>query len=270
MSFQTNLSYCYDGTYYGFLSGVFESFRAKELPTDFFSEDSRQFSLYPVKWIQTDRKKANRVDVAVRTKLGNYCYELIRLGFLSCLVNKERSMLCFLHRAFRDGPKAANQIADDHVYRLTKAVRHLSNEAHLLKGFIRFSDIDGSLCAVITPKNHVLPVIANHFLDRYPNENFLIYDQTHREAFIYENRTISFLKNAAYMLPQSDETEAFYRKLWQNYYDTIAIEGRYNPRCRMTHMPKRYWENMTELGEGFRKKEQQKLKGDGVFPALAE
>ena len=84
MSFQTNLSYCYDGTYYGFLSGVFESFRAKELPTDFFSEDSRQFSLYPVKWIQTDRKKANRVDVAVRTKLGNYCYELIRLGFLSC------------------------------------------------------------------------------------------------------------------------------------------------------------------------------------------
>ena len=30
---------------------------------------------------------------------------------------------------------------------------------------------------------------------------------------------------------------------------TIAIEDRYNPKCRMTHMPKRYWENMTEFLE---------------------
>jgi hypothetical protein len=29
----------------------------------------------------------------------------------------------------------------------------------------------------------------------------------------------------------------------------VAIEGRENPRCRMTHMPKRYWENMVEMQE---------------------
>ena len=265
MSFQTNLSYCYDGTYRGFLSGVFESFRAKELPSDFFSEDSEQVSLYPVKWIQTDPVKSARVDKAVKEKLGDYCYELVRLGFLSCLPNRERTILCFLHRAFREGPKAANEISDEYVYRLTKAVRHLSNEAHLLKGFIRFSDIDGALCTVITPKNRVIPVIANHFLERYPRENFLIYDQTHKEALVYSDRTASFLKDVDYRLPGSDEKEGLYRALWQNYYDTIAVEGRYNPRCRMTHMPKRYWENMTELGDRFRKEEQKKLK-EGLMP----
>ena len=40
-----------------------------------------------------------------------------------------------------------------------------------------------------------------------------------------------------------------YRKLWRSFYDTIAIEGRYNPKCRLTHMPKRYWNMMTEFQE---------------------
>lgn len=44
-----------------------------------------------------------------------------------------------------------------------------------------------------------------------------------------------------------DETEASYRILWKRFYDTVAIKERYNPRCRMTNMPKRYWGTMTEF-----------------------
>ena len=43
------------------------------------------------------------------------------------------------------------------------------------------------------------------------------------------------------------EEELRYRAMWRKFYDTIAIEGRYNPRCRMTQMPKRYWGDMTEF-----------------------
>ena len=49
--------------------------------------------------------------------------------------------------------------------------------------------------------------------------------------------------------PPPDRTGAEYRALWKRFYDTIAIEGRLNPRCRMSHMPRRYWENMTEFTE---------------------
>ena len=45
--------------------------------------------------------------------------------------------------------------------------------------------------------------------------------------------------------------ELQYRQLWRAFYDTIAIEGRYNPKCRMTHMPKRYWAMMTEFREAW-------------------
>ena len=41
--------------------------------------------------------------------------------------------------------------------------------------------------------------------------------------------------------------EAQYRRLWKRFYDTIEIKERHNPRRRMSHMPKRYWETMTEF-----------------------
>ena len=44
-----------------------------------------------------------------------------------------------------------------------------------------------------------------------------------------------------------DQAELDYRRLWRRFYDTIAIEERRNPKCRMTHMPKRYWNTMTEF-----------------------
>ena len=33
------------------------------------------------------------------------------------------------------------------------------------------------------------------------------------------------------------------------FYDTIEVPGRRNHKCRMTHMPKRYWKHMTEFEE---------------------
>ena len=41
--------------------------------------------------------------------------------------------------------------------------------------------------------------------------------------------------------------EAQYRRLWKTFYDTIEIKERHNPKLRQTHMPKRYWETMTEF-----------------------
>ena len=50
-----------------------------------------------------------------------------------------------------------------------------------------------------------------------------------------------------FQMAPPDEKEANYRLLWKRFYDTIAIKERENPRCRMTQMPKRYWNTMTEF-----------------------
>ena len=45
------------------------------------------------------------------------------------------------------------------------------------------------------------------------------------------------------------EREREFRELWRRYFKTIAIEGRLNPKCQSTHMPKRYRHVMTEFME---------------------
>jgi probable DNA metabolism protein len=41
--------------------------------------------------------------------------------------------------------------------------------------------------------------------------------------------------------------EEAYRNLWRNYFDSMAIKERTNPRCQRNLMPARYWKNLPEM-----------------------
>lgn len=65
--------------------------------------------------------------------------------------------------------------------------RQVANEAHHYKGFVRFRELKNkTLFAKIEPKHAVLPCIAEHFVDRFPQENWVIYDKTHEVFLIHE------------------------------------------------------------------------------------
>lgn len=95
-------------------------------------------------------------------------------------------------------------LADDTVSRLTKAVRALKQESHKYTGFVRFSiSEDNTLTSIIEPKNSVLPLLAPHFCDRYPNESFLIYDKTHSQALVWHNRQKMIIPLDGFEQPQA-------------------------------------------------------------------
>ncbi|MPN37284.1 hypothetical protein SDC9_184800 [bioreactor metagenome] len=144
-------------------------------------------------------------------------------------------------------------LADETVNILFKAVRHLERESHLFKGFIRFSVTNQVLVAEIEPKNFVLPLLVQHFCERFPEEKFLIYDKKHGMALVYQPYKPLVIPVEELELPEPDQEEQAYRELWRVFYDTIAIPGRYNPQCRMNHMPKRYWKYLTEFTGTFQK-----------------
>jgi len=118
-----------------------------------------------------------------------------------------------------------------------------------LKGFIRFSVANQVLISEIGPKNFVLPLLKQHFMERYPEERFLIYDKTHQMGLLYQPYQSRIVPIDALEMPEFDETEIQFRQLWKLFYDTIEIKGRHNEKCRMTQMPKRYWAYMTEFQE---------------------
>lgn len=241
--------YTYDGTFNGFLTCVYESFVNKESPAHFSAPGDVQVSLYPERPVETHPAHAKRVRASLPKRLSPDGSLLATHAFLTCLPEREKHIYDFISLGYEWGPGVIQDLTNDRVLVLNRAVWHLRAEAHLLKGFIRFSEQDGVLAAEIEPKNRVLPLLRPHFCTRYPNERFLIYDRVHREGLFHQSGQWALVPLEALHLDAPDSVERGYRAMWRRFYDTIAIEGRYNPKCRMTHMPKRYWNTMTEFQE---------------------
>lgn len=247
MSYRTDIAYRYDGSFNGLMCCVFESFYSKEMPLGIFSPEDEQETLFELREIEADAEKAERVIESIPRKISLEAKSLVYHAFLTCLPEKELHILRFLHLGYRVGGKVTQMLTEPRVDVLNKAVQHLANEAHLLCGFVRFSEYDGALLSVIEPKNCVLPLLADHFSGRFPEETFMIYDKTHSYALVHQNGSCEIIRVDNLEIPEADANEESYRALWENFYNSIAIEGRYNPKCRMTHMPKRYWAHMTEF-----------------------
>ncbi len=230
-----------------FLTCVFDSYAHREEPMGFSAPGDGRLTLWPERRVETDQARARRVYRSLDQKLGAEGKRLVVQGFLTCLPERELHLWRFLRLGYEKGPGFTRDLAEPRVAAVWKAVRHLTGEAHLLKGFTRFSEIDGVLVGEIAPKNRVLPLLRPHFCARYPGENFALHDRTHREVLLHRPGKWAIVPAEDFSPGEPGEAELQYRRLWRRFYDAIAIEGRYNPRCRMTQMPKRYWGTMTEF-----------------------
>ena len=173
--------YYYDGSFNGFLCCVFDSYANKEVLTAIYCDEDAMPTLFASRSVRTERAHADRVLRKI-IKLSPYAAELLQKGFLTCLPEKELCLYRMVVKLLKDGPAFLRNFSDDTLYPVLSAVRHLDGEAHLLKGFVRFSELGGILGSEIEPKNRVLPILRNHFCARYQNEKFFIYDRTHKEA----------------------------------------------------------------------------------------
>ncbi|MBQ7492565.1 MAG: TIGR03915 family putative DNA repair protein [Clostridia bacterium] len=247
MSDRTDVVYQYDGSFEGMLCCVFRAFYQREDPLFIFSDGGNQATFLKTVFVPTEAEKAARVLRSIPAKLGTDALSCVELAFLSCMEEKEAAILAFLRLGYQNGSAVMRMLAEPCVHKVIAAARNVSGEAHLFKGFVRFSEYGGALAAEIAPKNHVLPLLGRHFQIRMPEQSFLIFDQTRKLALVCSGGQSMILPMEQAQLPAPSERELFYRRLWTRFYDAVGIEGRANPKCRMTHMPMRFWANMTEF-----------------------
>ncbi len=241
-----DIVYRYDGSFEGFLCCVFDSYVNKEVPCAFQDEAHLEQTLFPARWVGTDSRHARRILVSLE-KIDPWAKELVVKGFLTCASDREMLLYRFIRALYEVGRPLLRQLSDESILPLLKAVRHLDGEVHLLKGFVRFSEFEGTLAGEIRPKNRVLPLLRGHFCNRMMGETFLLYDRTHQEALVHQPGKWAIIPLESFQMAAPSAAEAQYRRLWKRFYDTIAIKERYNPKLRRTHMPQRYWETMTEF-----------------------
>ena len=255
---RTNLAYACDGSFWGMLCCVFDSYTRREIPQEILEWGEPSF--YPVHQVETVEEHAQRVWRSLN-KISGQIRRWAEDIYFSCVPQRAMVLYRFIRKAYQYGAKVTSMLGDEDVMAAYRLSRSVGNETHFMEEFLRFSEYNGILVAVIHPKTIVLPRIAHHFSDRFPEETFLIHDQPHEMALFYHPYQMEIYHLSELELPPVTSQEAWIQSLWKGYYTATGIQGRLNPKCRMTHMPKRFWKQVLEL-------EHPCLKGKGETPSL--
>lgn len=199
-------------------------------------------------------EKAMKVLNSVKRKLGVTAEQEV-LGILSADADdKADTLFRFLQYAFsvkNKGRDVSFDMTVPSVMRAFELNRKARNEAHLMLGFTRFEKLaNGVYFAKIGPVNDVLPLIADHFAERFNTQPFIIYDEKRRRSVVYQPGLNWYFVEGRVAMPGTGLTPSDdYERLWKIFFDTIAIKERMNPLCQRTHCPLHFRAYMTEFTE---------------------
>ncbi len=247
MALREDIVYRYDGTLDGMLCCIFASYEHHELPSAILPPREAQCSLFETRMIPSDPEKSGRVIAGLRRTAGNEAADLVMLSHLTTLPERERYALQFTRLAMKTGKSVCSMLADYRVNALNQAVLFLQREAHHLCGFIRFTETDHTLVSMISPKNDVLPLLDEHFSDRFPEERFIIYDRNRRMALMHLPGASRIVPINELKMPAITQDELDIQMLWRRFHQTIAVEGRINKKLQRNNLPLRHRPDMTEF-----------------------
>ncbi len=210
------------------------------------------FSTY--RKVKADEEKANKVMRTVRQRLGEEAYWRLCYAVCSDGEDKADAVYHMIVRAIHGHREShiLEDMQDTSVFRVFELSRSVWRELHHHYGFIRFHELkNGVLCARCTPQYRITTMLAEHFTDRFPAENFIILNMTYREAAVHLSGKGYFLCGADGLseefLNTYSETEAMFENLWKEYFHVMTIEERRNPNLQRQLYPKKYWKNSVEM-----------------------
>ena len=273
-----NVAYCHDGTLEGLLSAVFEAYARREDPQDVASAHVLQPRLgQTVRTIETNVEHAVRVQKGIHRACGQGSFETVMHVSLSDDPHAGTIAYRFIRYAMaqnrphscarcpkrrgcagpsvctargRRGDSVFNDLAHPAVGPLLKLDRSVMNERHRMLQFLRFEHLEnGVWFARCNPSAAVIPLLMDWFTGRFNTQPFIIFDEAHGMAGVYEGRDWYLVESKTVDLPERAAEERLMQQAWKRFYDTVAVEARYNPELRRQFMPKRFWKNLTEMQE---------------------
>ena len=270
--------YLFDNTLDGLLTAVFDSFFRKQPDVTLLAEGEQLplFADEPYR-VLTDAEKAERVWKGLEKHLSKEGLRMITISWLSeerALNQPLFNMICKVFKphpltpsprgeggAFgREGSLSLERNAsDEDVLAVRNTSRRVLHEQLRMKQFIRFQKAkDGTYLGVVSPDHNVLPLITDHFSDRFTDQQWLIYDAKRHYGYYYDGKTVmrvTFEDEASVPFNLSSgkmddeilsDNDQLFQDLWRTYFKAICIKERMNPKKQLSDMPRRYWKYMTE------------------------
>jgi len=246
------LTYTYDGTLEGLLCCIYVIYERREVPDEIAEESQLQFSFdQQLVRIETRLDQAGRVWDGIGRRMGKGAQLKIRGVFLASDPLKAIKLCRWILKGFKVGKRLYSDITSEVGEPVEALYRRVAREQNQMIQFARFERKDnGVWFAKIKPEHSVVPLIMDHFAARFNIQPFIIYDERHHLAGIYDRKQWYLAQTGDLDLPEDSADEAGYQELWRTFYDAIAIKERFNPKLRQNLMPQRFWGNMTELRHG--------------------
>lgn len=250
-----NVAYVHDGTVEGLLSAVFEAYARHEQPTDIVSEGRLQPRLgQSVRHIETDFAHAERVRRGIVAKGGSAVFRAIVRAAVSedpscgIVVFRFIRKLISSSTSKREAARLRRHLTDPAVAALHKLESLTISEEENMRQFVRFVHWDNGIWfARCNPTRSVIPLVMGYFVDRFNDQPFIIYDENHRIAGVWDMSQARLLRDVDVAEQTAAPDEALYQESWKRFYDATSIDARYHPELRDHFIPVRLWRNLTEL-----------------------
>ena len=257
------LVYTFDNTLDGLLTAVFDSFFRKQQDVTLLAE-GEQLPLFgdePHR-VVTDAEKAERVWKGLEKQLSREALHMITISWLSEERALNQPLFNMICKVFKGRMDITQNASDDDVLAVRNTCRRVLHEQLRMKQFIRFQKAkDGTYLGVVSPDHNVLPLVTDHFADRFNDQPWLIYDAKRHYGYNYDGKSvirITFENEAEVPFDLSNgkmdadilsDNDQLFQKLWRTYFKAICIKERMNPKKQLSDMPRRYWKYMTEKNE---------------------
>lgn len=243
----TPVSYAYDGSFAGFLTCVFASYAHREEPMSFSTPEDGRISLWPERTVDTDEARAQRVYRSLAPRLGQEGRRLAVYGFLTCLEERELHLVAVSPPGVRPGAvggAGSHRRPGGGADPRGGPPDRRGPSAQGLHTLLRAGGgAGGGNCpqkpgAPPPPAPLLRPLSGGVLRPLRPHPP---------GGAVLPAPAVGHRAPGGVPRRRPRPGGAGLPPPVAAVYDTIAIEGRENPRCRMTQMPKRFWGTMTEF-----------------------
>lgn len=246
----------YDGSFEGFLCAVFDVYEYKLTDVEIVAAHKHQPSMFAAPhFVNHDPAHSDRVWKGLEKKLSLAAQKQVYRTFLSETDGIENKLFQYIQYAFASQSVTEEDFIHPAVLTVFQTAKKVWREKHRMEAFVRFQKTaDGLFYAIIDPDYNVLPLIGNHFAERYADQRWLIYDTRRRYGLYFDGESVQTVQltfsettaqgrdvSAAY-----DESETLYQQLWRQYFKNVNIAARKNTRLHIQRMPRRYWKFLPE------------------------
>lgn len=249
--------FTHDNTLDGLLTALFEAYSRKSFPDRVQPVDEALPLFYDEVFdVVTDTEKAGRVWQGLKKKFTGAGLSCITYCWLSEQPGADDLLFRYMRKTI-DAPLSIEMnFGDTDVLAISKLWKKVGNEQMRVQQFMRFQKTaDGIYFGAMEPIYNVFPLTISHFKDRFADQHWIIYDLRRAYGYYYDLKTVEeirfeeeseMLRSGILSEEVMDKDEKLFQQLWKQYFKSIAIQERKNPKLHRQHLPARFWKYLTE------------------------